>query len=386
MAKIMGVDTDKVSEEVIDRYLGEAGIACDGRLNRKIRVLAKHFASRKQEEGDSYEEVVCTTCGGDSPASLPCCPFCGDSDEVADTPKVKGAPVEDQEDESEVEQEPPAPSDSPPGSDDEQESEPEPEALKPRSRSKAGKPDKAKKAKPSKKVTEDVIDEPTTIAKVDKAFDEGDLDACVEEAKRYMASATMEAYRVGKVLKHIHDNNLYLLRKGEKGPMHLSFKAFVRAEFQISHQQAYNLMAVTEHFTEDEVNRLGVSKLKLALQVPKEMRDDLLSDAEDGASMSQLSERANALLNKAEKPKKQLKSDGGLTAILAMGILEAPMYCAPKAPGKVGAPTKPARTLKDAPFCVFKLENDVTATIHIDHNDDGELVATLTFRKGEEVV
>jgi hypothetical protein len=400
MAKILGVDTDKVSEAVVDKYLTEFGMTATGRINRKIRILAKHFADRKQKEGDAFEEVVCTTCGGDSPATLPECPFCGDSDEVVNTPPVVGKPVAEDE-----------PEDAPEAqSDDEPEQEPEPvpddepeEKPAPKKRSKAkevaqvseraskliAKPEKAKPKKRSKAVSEpppgdDDVEPSTEIAVPDAVFSEADLDESVAEAKKYMASATLEAYRLGKVLKYIHDNNLYLLRKGEKGPAHLSFKSFVRAEFEISHQQAYNLMAVVEHFTEEEVNRIGVSKLKLALQLPRDMRDDILSGAEDGATMSQLSERASKLLDKPEKPRKAVRDDGGITAILAMGILEAPMYCAPHKPGKVGAPTKPARTLKDLPFCVFQLENDVIATVRIELNDEGELVASLAFRKSVE--
>ena len=122
----------------------------------------------------------------------------------------------------------------------------------------------------------------------------------------------------------------------------------------------------------------------IALSEIMKDRDKILADAEDGASMSQLSDKAKELLDKGKKDKPaKPANEGALTAVLAMGIMEEQMFCAPTKPGKVGQKTKPATQVKDEPFCMFQLENDVQAIVRVQANEEGELTCSLAFRRGE---
>ena len=112
------------------------------------------------------------------------------------------------------------------------------------------------------------------------------------------------------------------------------------------------------------------------------MRQQILEAASNCESMATLSEQANALLDKVtpDKPKPVGKQ---LTAIIAMGLMEEPMFKTPTEPGKVGKKTKPATAINDEPFAVFQLENGVEATFQVLKKPDGELVASLAFRRGD---
>ena len=386
MAKIKGIDTDHIDEAVINAHLERYGISGAGKLNRKLRILATHIAELKVSMGDvEFDSCTCSKCGGESPGLLDQCPFCGEGDAIdpedataADAASVAAAVAAAEE-----------PTDEEPTDEEPTDEEPPKKALKSRS---ASKKKMAKKKMAKKKVDapecEVVDDEPGTAvvvagSSVPSKFGEGDLNQAVEKCRAFMVDATLECYRLGHELNHICDNNLYLLRLGENGKSkYTNFKVFVRNEFSMAHQQAYLLMGVAKNFTEDQVRQIGVTKLNLALKVPQEFREEILAKAQDGETMATLSEKADELLKK-DTPAKVPPMGKQLTAIIAMGLMEAPMYKAPTQPGKVGEPTTPASQINDEPFAVFMLENGVEATFQVLKDDDGNLRASLAFRRGE---
>ena len=385
MAKIKGIDTDHIDEAVINSHLERYGIACTGKLNRKLRILATHIADMKENMSEvEFDACKCSKCKGESPGILDECPFCGEGDTIdpeqvgqaAEGAEVTGGPGEEEtpEPETPVEEETPEPTPEPEAEPDAAPKPPKRSSAK-KAASKKKEPAKkatskkaAKKApkkkvlarkskkKPSAKATKGtaiVVDTP----KVPSKFGEIDLNQSVAKCRVFMSDATLECFRLGQELNHISDNNLYLLRRSEAGKStYTSFKVFVRNEFGMSHQQAYNLMHVAKNFTEDQVREIGTTKLNLALKVPPEMREEILASASEGETMSSLSEKAQALLDKST-PAKKPPVGKGLTAIIAMGLMEEPMYKVPKSPAKVGAPTTPASNINDEPFAVFILEN-----------------------------
>lgn len=362
MAKIKGIDTGKIDEAVINAHLARYGIACTGKLNRKLRILATHIADLKASlSKEDFDSCKCTNCDGESPGILDQCPFCGESG--TQDPEDVNTGIPTTEEEVKVEEEPVA--DTP---------------SKPPKRSTAKK--KATKKKSTRKKKDE--EKPSEAIVVPSQFSEVDLNQSVAKCLAYMSDATLECFRLGEELNHISNNNLYLLRVGENSKStYTNFKVFVRKEFGMSHQQAYNLMAVAANFDEDQVRKIGTTKLKLALKVPPEMRETILAAASEGETMSSLSEKANALLDRDTPPKKAPVGKQ-LTAIIAMGLLEEPMYKAPTQPGKVGEPTTPASSLNDEPFAVFTLENGVEATFQVLKDEDGALRASLAFRRASE--
>lgn len=391
MAKIKGIDTDKIDEAIINKHLERYGISCTGKLNRKLRVLATHISDLKgQLSEEEFDSCKCSECGGESPGILVECPFCGDADTV--DPEDVAAVAAEPEPEVVPESEPETAAEPEPEAEEAAEPEPEPEKVEkpaaktPKKRSAAKKKlvadRKAAKEKAEKAETGEaiVIDGPAVLTQ----FGEVDLNQSVAKCRGFMADATLECFRLGQELNHISDNNLYLLRLGENSKsVYTNFKVFVRNEFGMSHQQAYNLMAVAANFTEDQVRQIGTTKLNLALKVPEDMREKILAAASEGDTMSSLSEKADELLNR-DTPAKKPPVGKALTAIIAMGLMEAPMYKAPTQPGKVGEATSPANALNDEPFAVFTLENGVEATFQVLKNDEGDLVASLAFRRGTD--
>ncbi len=388
MAKIKGIDTDHIDEAVINDHLVRYGITCTGKLNRKLRILATHIAEMKGSmDEQEFDSCTCSQCGGESPGLLDQCPFCGDSDTVfSDDATVEPTP------EPEAAEPEPTP-----------EPEPPKKELKSRSAAKKKAPAKKKNA-PSKKVlaskrrkppdgevvdeaTGEVVETGTAIAVVNSTvpsqFGEVDLNQSIAKCRTFMVDATLECYRLGQELNYICDYKLYLFRRIENGKSkYTSFKVFVRNEFGMAYQQAYLLMGVAKNFTEDQVRQIGVTKLNLALKVPQEFREEILAKAGDGETMATLSEQAQSLLDKST-PAKALPVGKQLTAIIAMGLMEAPMYKAPTQPGKVGAATTPASQINDEPFAVFMLENGVEATFQVLKDEAGNLVASLAFRRGD---
>lgn len=397
MAIILGIDTDKIDEAFINKYLGHYELASGGKINRKLRILARHIAELKESMSEEdFESCTCSKCGGESPGAADECPFCGEADEDdSGNPTVEeptgevaeGAEVAGDEGETPTEEEP---------------AEEEP-AAKPRSRSAAGKKKAASKKKaPKKKVrarkgratkpdnTEEapveVVEEPSAplAAVPDNKYSEVDLNQRVAKCRQYMTEASAQCFHLGTELRAISDSNLYLLRTNDNGKQaYTNFKSFCRHEFNLGYKQAYKFMAVAEHYDEDQIRAMGVEKLNLALKVPEDVRQKILDAAEEGETMSTLSDKAAALQGKEPK-KAPPKSMAGLTAIIAMGLLEAPAFKAPTKAGKVNQKTTAAKGLKDDPFATFQLENDVEATVQLLTDANGELKFSLAFAKSTE--
>lgn len=372
MAEIMGINTDKIDEATINKYLERYGLAQTGKINRKLRILAKHLTDMKSGmESTEFDGCTCTTCGGESPGVLDECPFCGDGDTVDPENAATPAPVV----------EPTA-------------EEPVVETKTPKKRSAAKKkvPTKKKvsarkkKAAKAEVVEAEVVDEQTGEVITTAAggsltkYDEKALDISVAKCYGFMTEATLKCYALGVELNHINDTNLYLLaRDGADKSKWTNFKTFVKDEFGFSHQHAYNYMAVSKTFTEEQVREVGTHKLLVALKVPADIRQQILEAAQSGESVATLSDRANKLLEK-NTPAKTPPVGKQLTAIIAMGLIEEPMFKAPTEPGKVGKKTKPATALNDEPFATFQLENGVEALFQVLKKSDGNLVASVSFR------
>lgn len=415
MPQIMGIDTEKVDEAFVNKYLAQYGLATGGKINRKIRILGKHITDMKAEmEATVFDGCTCTTCGGESPGVLSECPFCGDSDTL-DPPAGTTAETTGEASAEAPPSEPEPPAEEPPEAPEPPPEEPKQAATKLNGKTPAKKRSSVKNGATKKKASarkskatkaEDTKDKPIRAEVVDEGvvegrttadptvlvtataptvlakYKEGDLNRSVAKCYGYMTKATLECWKLGVELNHLHGTNMYLLAKYDDGkPKWVNFKVFVKDEFGFSSKQAYNYMAVAEHFTEEQVREVGATKLLVALKVPEDVRQQILKAASDGDTMATLSAQANALLEK-NAPAKPPPVGKQLTAIIAMGLMEEPMFKAPTVPGKVGKKTKPATAINDEPFAVFQLENGVEATFQVLKNAKGDLVASLAFRRG----
>lgn len=214
-----------VNAELRDRKLEVSG-SSEVRASRLERHLVEHAGSTKLAECD---------CGGRSPVTLPRCPFCGDESEVED---LTGSPT------TAIVVGSGKPVAAPPEDEDAR-------ALA----SAAG-------LQPSKA---EVHDLDTRVARIK------------ELGVRYIATA----WDVGDEIRQVHGGKLWLHRRDLSGaPTHRTFETFVHEEIGISRGTAYKLMEVAKAFTREQVLALGISKLKLLVQLPEGAeRTQLLAQA-----------------------------------------------------------------------------------------------------------
>lgn len=404
--KIMNVKLDKVNEELVDQYIDEYEIESDESIEAKVQALAEYFRDGGTKK--EFQIAQCDTCGGYSDAGLPECPFCGDDEPIEDDDdESEEEEVEediddiDEEEEEEVEEDTEDIEEEDEVEEDTEDIEDEepvvdqgpPKKGRPKkSGSKKGKgKGKRSTAKPKKDKLAKKI-EPMEIEIVEEdgstvVWKEKDLDKAVTRIKKQARLTAEQLYSMGGDFKLIHENELWKLRQDKKSgkSTYKNFRKFCADELSMSHNQAYKLIAIFDQFSEDDIKKFGVTKLKLALSVPAEHREEFL-DGADKEAASGLSDKAKALKDLGGKTKDVKPADKAVTVALMMGTTELPMWKRPTKSMKVGEETTPAKTLKHEPWAVMDLTNNVQLYIRLDKNDDDELVAIIEARRGKSEI
>ena len=218
----------------------------------------------------------------------------------------------------------------------------------------------------------------------------GDLDKSVKLITDLKRDTANSLWKLGQAVKEVLDNRLWMLRTDQQGaPKYRTFKQFVVGELDMSYMQAHRLVQVSEGFTEEEMHKIGVSKCHVMLQVPKDKRAGLLSSAERGATMTQISNEV-AKLTQNERPKPPTRTAPPLTVAMAQGRVELPLFARPKgrhgfaSEGAQKANPRPAMSITDDPFCVEMLPNEVMVTYNVAKNLDGSWVLIVQRRRAKE--
>ena len=377
----------------------------------------------------------CDNCGGDSDFRLSRCPYCGDCELVDDdgnlieesTPNTKTDPAPppiEEEDEVEEPEVIDTTGEAPPEATDADDSadEPPPPPPKPKKPKGSGKANKAprkrklkkngdkKAAKAHQELDEqaqgaidrdqagedssaghiDVTSSSEGVAEVAKQFSTKDLDEAVSRCDEYKRDAANAAWRLGREIKRIVENRLWMLRAGDDGVAYRTFKQFVSAELGMSYFNAHRIMQVAEAYTEKQMKEIGVTKCHLMLKLPEDKRKEMLEQTQrDGASAAQVSKQVNELTGK-ERPKPPPKSGKPLTVAMAQGRVELQLHARPK--GREGFPSaeeqkanpNPARSVSEDPFVTEILPNDVRVTYHVIQDTDGTLKLVIERKRAKE--
>lgn len=322
----------KLNEETLDEYLEAAGLPLKGDLPKKATKLATHYAEAGEPLGK------CEHCGYSSPASAGnVCPFCGTSDENE---------------------------------------EPEERTVKTRS----------SKLKKSPK---------TELAKAGEGdsalIPAPELDQAVARIQALQRKGGVVAWQLGKELLEVYKGHLYERRLRPDGTQtYKSWTEWVLKEARMDPGHVSKLMECAATFSEAQVQQYGTSKLSLAVQLPEDQRPAFLSKAEtlpfralrDEVRQAMAGKtRVSAITNSPDKkrlPRPAVSSEPKVTAVLVLGRTKHPLLARPL--GKDVAP-RPAKNLKDDPWCEVKLANDVTMTMKIVQDTRGELVLFLETTK-----
>lgn len=387
----------KCNPDTVRTTLDSLKLTTDGSTKAIVARLATYY----DDNGTKLDIAGCDVCNADSDANLDACPFCGTEGEV---------------DESGV---PPAATPS-----DEQ---PPPKKKKAAKKKAAAKTTKTKKlataaskkkakAKPKgrdadladghpRKPTDKAKPPPKKAAKKKAAAKPKaaaptpdvasatlvtvkDLDKQVAIIQGAVCDGAVALHRLGVAAKIISDGGLWKMRtaKGDV-PAYRNFKQFCSEDLGMSSVHIYRAMGVADQFTEDDIIGLSGAQVRVVMQLPKDAQQAALDAAKAGEGTSALSERASALRGTkgaATPPPKK-----AVTVAVAMGIQKVPMFKRPTKRGaKVGDTDNatPATSLSEKPWLAIELTNKVRLLVRLDTNKDGELTASVEFRRGEQAI
>jgi hypothetical protein len=405
-----------VDADVVEKYLAEYELEMVQSDVENVKTLTDYFAERGKSEGITLAQC---DCGGTSDAELEECPFCGDSepvdglteededDDSEETAESDADADDEEEDDEDDDDEPEAAAESEDeddeeeeDEDDEEEDDPEPTPA-PKKKAKGKKAKKAakkvtkatadkkaakkkkqpkdakktKKGKPAKKEKGPLEDQEATPSSARKpgetstdivVFTTADLDEQVKVIKSTGKFAATELLKMGSAFDRIHTDELWKLRTVKGKPKYTNFKKFVAEEFGVSHTYAYGLMDVARKFTEDDVKRLGISKLRVALQVPAERQKEILDAAKKGATVADLKDKARKDRPEAKK---------AITVALLLGQQVVPAF-------KRTDPDVRASKIKDDAFGELELDNGVTLSIKLTRDVDSNLQFVVEAKRG----
>lgn len=418
-AVVQGVRMDKVSETVVRAAYRQAraNAARMGKAPMDLRDDAELSLTDVVGElvlwnrATSRELVDCTTCNGDSDGGLDACPYCGDSDvelvESAEDDDAAEQPhsephIDVSEDDFEVL--PPDDEDDTPPEDIEPDEDPD-EMLKEKFvKAKKERTTREKIAKnvaksPSRRNKVDVVvtgtewsepDENGEVHMVDRLSAEivqhetdkamlqvKKLDEAVERIVHLKDSVAIGIWQLGHEIDEVLTGGLWRLRiNSDKKQAFRTFAAFCQFELGMSYSHANRLVEASRKFTKEQMERIGVAKCAIMLQLPPEMRNKLV-DESDGKTVAQLSDEARKLRGK-EAPAAPPK--GAITVAMAQGMVELSLMARPKKTQKSRSDI-PAKGITDEPWAMETLPNNVVVSYFVMKDDEGNLRLRIDRRR-----
>lgn len=364
---VEGVTLTRVNEKVLREAFTTAAKEAesrglDGKMTPKVAeaetatipVLVRKLATFYRGATDI---VGCTECGGDSDGNLDVCPFCGEEGVVEE-----GGNIDVTKDEPEGAEEP----------------EQEPEVIEPQEQ--GGDPPAVELVQVKGKGKKSAI----TKGRSGNAglLTETDLDAAVTRVQRLHEDTTRGAWELAHAIKKILDFDLWKLRKNQGKVLHRTFKQFVESELKITYMQAFRLAKVADAYPKELVDKIGTTKLYLLLQAPPEKREELLDEAEKGASAAELSA---AVKESTDYERNKPAAKTALTVAMAPGIATLQLQKRPKKDHPSLKSTEPADSVSDNPWGMELLANGVIIVYHvIQHPKTGKLLLRIERRRAKK--
>ena len=398
-------------------HLKSAGLKVGKDILLNAAALTQHY----EDTLPADEEMAECDCGGVSSCSLDACPFCGSAEPPADeeeeaaapepkpepkkppaTPKKpptkgkkpKAAPVVD--DEPEAVEPPPEPKKPPVKSKGKKPAHSgskasieaagkKPAAKKPAAKKPAAKKPAAKKGKAAKDPVTTVVGKDDTAAslatKLPSHLSVADLDGHCKTIKKSVRKVGEEYYKTALAFKAIQDQELWKLRENSRGERaYTNFGQWAKTELAINASGAYQMIRLVEQFTEDDIKKIGPSKLRIALTLPKDKAAKLLKE---GGSMKEMSERAKQLREGKSAGKDAVAPANPVTVAVIEQSVELPMQVrSTDEQAPVGEDTEPATSLDQDPWAMMELENDTKMFFRIFVDEDGDIILNVETRRG----
>lgn len=109
----------------------------------------------------------------------------------------------------------------------------------------------------------------------------GELDEAVGRIKSFLVGSMRNYWNLGVELFSVYSNGLYKKRLKDDGkPTYKTWDDFVEAECGMSGPHARTIMVISQRFSEDQVEKLGVEKLRTIASLPTNHQAEMLQKAE----------------------------------------------------------------------------------------------------------
>lgn len=363
------INYGKMSVGVMSKALTTLGVKAPPKTAVGMAAALRKLFTAKVE--DKEDLLDCTNCGGSSTADYPICPYCGDQ-EIVDATQVLEASGETV---SETVEPSPKPKKAPKAA--AAPAAPKLTALQ------GGKAAKAPKAPRVAGAAPALALDPVV-----------ELDAAVARVLDFKARTAESMWDLGHEIRIIYEQNLWMRRlrpDGEK--LYTQFNKFCEDELGMSKTTAYALMDVSAAFSKDQIRAYGLQKLKLVLQLPEAIRQQLLNeDREKPGTVGDMREKVAALGGEGaagdgddEQLGSELADEAAaaadrnsnadtepVTAVVRISREPLVLTMLKSNPGK--GKKRPAAAIADDPWCELELENGVVQRFSVRLNPDKQLL------------
>ena len=220
-----------------------------------------------------------------------------------------------------------------------------------------------------------------------------DFDTAHRWCRDAKVAGAVSLWRLGHGIGVIVDKKLWQQRKNGKKQVYASFDAYCFKELGMTHGNAYELMDVAKRYTAEQVHAWGTTKCGLLLRAPDEAKPEIREAMDKGASVRQVRELVKGAREKAgtigkprvtgrkamPQPKTRRVSD---KITVAMTKPTRVLQAFTRATMKSEDP-KCAKRIVDEPTAEMELTNRVKLRISASHDNKGNIVFRVTFKRDE---
>jgi hypothetical protein len=214
-----------------------------------------------------------------------------------------------------------------------------------------------------------------------------DLDVLVEEIQRLNRDATATVWVLAGKVAELNKSERWKERRTQKGAVAYSkFEEFVKAELGMTREYVQTLQRCHVNFTEKDFAEVGVSKLRMVLQFPKESQQEMLDKVRTGEVPGKRAlerEKNKAPGRRALKAKRDTtKGKAAPTNAITVAAVEGKhsIKLNKRMPSK-SDPLQPAKRLADEPWGCWDAANDVRFFFVVTTNAAGHMVLQFNVKR-----
>lgn len=315
---------DKLDIGIINQQLKTAGLKLEGNGIERAMSLQEWYLDQ-----EAITLAKCDECDMYSDNTLPACPFCGDDSEVemAEIVPLRSDP------------------------------------------------------------TLDIVEAAPAVALTDKTYSATDLDDIRNVIGQNNRVAAQSIYRVGQLLALVYDKEIWRLRVDAAGEsIYNGFYQWSEAEVGFKHAYTHRVMNVARHFTEDDVEKFGITGLSMGLRVPDERKREFIAIAKESGGLNNIKMRS--LANELTVPKEKEKPATApvvdystVQAEIRLGstLVECKKRTERHAP--VNSDAGPAQSISDLPWFDLRISPDLWLAVRVFSNaETGQINAMVELR------